>query len=371
MPRHDSNPVSNEPIVTLRSPAPPAPDRPAFLSAQILPHRGMMTLQVTAHLPSQGEFDLLAPSTQEALEVLHAPPGDFPGNPTYLVGGGILLPYANRIRGTVCADGKSLLTNVLGKAVHLPANTSGRQPGAERVAMHGLMLDARMDEVRRETTGENDRLHALLHAGDFGGSWLSATDVEIENVLTGESFTLTVTARNVGGEPLPMGIGWHPYFALPSGRREQARLHLPARQRARVNNYDDVLPTGELVPVAGTPYDFGVPGGRALGDLYLDDCFVDLVRSPDGHVAAEIVDPAGAYGLRVISTAPPVRAFQVYAPPQKGLVVIEPQLNWADPFGPQWGPGTDTGMVVLEPGESAVYSARLELFTPQAPSSGP
>lgn len=370
MPTHDSNPVSAEQIVTLRSPTPPDPERPSFLSAQVLPHRGMMTLQVTAHLPSRGEFDLLAPSLRETLEVLRTPPDDFPGNPTYLVGGGILLPYANRIRGTVSADGKSLLTSVLGKPVRLPANTSGRQPGAERVAMHGLMLDARMDEVHRETTGESDRLRALLHAGDFGGSWLSATDVEIENVLTRDSFTLTVTARNVGGEPLPMGIGWHPYFALPSGRREQARLHLPARRRALVDNYDDVLPTGELVPLTGTPYDFGVPGGRALGDLYLDDCFVDLVRSADGHAAAEIVDPAGAYGLRVVSASPPVRAFQVYAPPQKGFVVIEPQFNWADPFGPRWPQGTDTGMVILEPGEAAVYSTRLELSTPQAPSSG-
>jgi hypothetical protein len=71
-----------------------------------------------------------------------------------------------------------------------------------------------------------------------------------------------------------------------------------------MNNHDEMLPTGELVPVAGTPFDFLVPGGRPLDDLYLDDCFVDLARSAAGHVVAEIVDPAAAYGLRIISMSP-------------------------------------------------------------------
>jgi aldose 1-epimerase len=193
---------------------------------------------------------------------------------------------------------------------------------------------------------------------------VSATEVAFENVLRSDSFTLTVTARNAGSELLPMGIGWHPYFTLPSGEREKARLHLPARHRTLVNDYDEVLPTGEVAPVAGTPYDFSPPGGRPLGDLSLDDCFVDL-ETEDERVVLEVVDPAAAYGLRISAGAPPVRAVQVFGPPDRKIIVVEPQFNWADPFGPQWGPGVDTGMALLEPGASVVYSARLELFTPQ------
>jgi hypothetical protein len=131
-----------------------------------------------------------------------------------------------------------------------------------------------------------------------------------------------------------------------------------------VNDYDEVLPTGEVEPVAGTPYDFSMPGGRALGDLYLDDCFVDLERTAEGQVKAEVVDPAAAYGLRVVAASPLIRAIQVFAPPDRQVVVLEPQLNRADPFGAQWGPDADTGMAILAPGESAVYSVRLELFVP-------
>lgn len=350
-------------VVTLRRPAPSDPRKPAFLSAQILPGRGMMTLQVTAHLPKQGEFDLLtSPPLDEARKILEDDSGGFIGNGTYLIGGGILLPFANRIRGELAPDRRTVRADIGGRSVRLPANAGGRKPGAEQYAMHGLILASRMDELSRETTEERDVLRGSLQAGDFGGSWVSAAALEFENVLTSDSFTLTVTAKNTGDSPLPMGIGWHPYFNLPSGRREQARLHLPAHGRALVNDYDEVLPTGQVEPVAGTPYDFSMPGGRALGDLYLDDCFVDLDRS-NGKVSAEIADPAGSFGLRVVAASPPVAAIQVYAPPEKGFIVLEPQFNRADPFGPQWR-GADTGMVILKPGESVVYSTTLELFKP-------
>jgi aldose 1-epimerase len=351
-------------IITLERPRPADPGGPVFLSAQVLPGRGMMTLQIRALLPRTGETDLLyAPSPEKAREVLEGGSEDFPGNPSYLVGGAILLPYANRIRGSLSPDGKTVETEILGRKVHLPANAGGRRPGAERYAMHGLVLDSPMDEVRRRTSDEEDAVVAFLQAGDFGGRWPSAAEITFESILRGDSFTLTIKARNVGGETLPMGIGWHPYFALPSGRRGQARIHIPARNRVVVNDYDEVLPTGEVVPVAGTPYDFSMPGGRPLDGTYLDDCFVDL-QTTNGRAVAEVVDPQAAYGVRVVAVSPPVRAFQVYGPPEKEFVVLEPQLNWADPFGAQWGPEVDTGMARLEPGESVVYSARLELFTP-------
>ncbi|MEO6192902.1 MAG: aldose 1-epimerase, partial [Thermoanaerobaculia bacterium] len=114
---------------------------------------------------------------------------------------------------------------------------------------------------------------------------------------------------------------------------------------------------------AGSPYDFSMRGGRAVGSLYLDDCFVDL-ETAAGEVVAEVIDPAASYGLRVVASSPPVRAIQVYAPPEKAFIVVEPQLNRADPFGPEWGEDAETGMARLEPGESVVYSARLELFAP-------
>ena len=304
-----------------------------------------------------------APPLAEALARLAAAPGPFPGNESFSFGGALLVPFANRIRGRLSADGRTITTRVLGREVTLPANFGGRRPGAERYAMHGLILDSRASGVERRTAAGEDAVRAALQAGDFGCGWPSRTEITFEYVLRADAFLLAVTARNVGDEILPMGIGWHPYFALPSGRREAARLRVPARSRALVNDYDEVLPTGEIEAVTGTPYDFSRPGGRPLGDLRLDDCFVDL-ETAEGEVTCEVIDPAAAYGLRVAAASPPVRAVQVYAPLDGAFMAVEPQLNWADPFGSQWGAGVDTGMALLAPGESVTYSVRLELFEP-------
>jgi galactose mutarotase-like enzyme len=206
-------------------------------------------------------------------------------------------------------------------------------------------------------------VHATANAGDFDGHWVSRTALHFEYALSSESFDIRVTATNVGDEILPMGIGSHPYFRLPSGDRTQARVHVPARMRAVVGDYDTVLPTGEIVPVAGTPYDLSAPDGRALDTLYLDDCFLDLTRQPDGSVVSSIVDPAAHYGIRVIGRSAHIGAVQVYAPLERAYVALEPQFNLADPFGAEWPRAVDTGMVMLTPGASVDYRVSLELFT--------
>jgi galactose mutarotase-like enzyme len=209
-------------------------------------------------------------------------------------------------------------------------------------------------------------VQATLEAGDFGGRWPSALRFDFSVSVTEGAFSAVLTAHNAGSAPAPVGLGWHPYFNLPSGDRAQARLRLPARARLLVNNYDEVLPTGEVAPVQGTAYDFSAAAGRELGSLYLDDCFVDLAKGADGTVVCEVVDAAAGYGLRIISDSPEITAIQTFAPPERACVVIEPQFSWADPYGPVWRPGVDTGMVLLQPGGSVTYRVTLELFRPWA-----
>jgi len=334
---------------------------PTLVRAVIVPGRGMMLLQLTAWLPGHGETDLLAtPDLARAGDVLDHDPSGAEGNASFSMGGALLLPFANRLTGTPSADGRSITACVSGRPVCLPANWGGSRPGARRYAMHGLALAARASVVEHESSGNGDTVRARWHAGDFGGHWVSSTDVAYEYTLTGEALRVAVTASNVGTERLPMGIGWHPYFALPSGARAQARVHVPARARVVVNDYDEVLPTGAIAPVAGTRYDLSPRAGRALGDDYFDDCFVELVRTQGGSVVARITDPAAAFEMHITTSAPQVCAVQVYAPPGQSYVALEPQFNLADPFGPEWGPDMNTGMALLEPGESVRYAVTVE-----------
>ena len=355
--------IGGEPVVVLQRPRSSGQSKPQFLETTVLPGRGMAVLQIKAFVPGKGEINLLnSPALAEAEQMLDKGDDQF-GNQVFKFGGAILLPFANRIRGKVSADGKTITATVAGKTVTLPANWSGNNPGAEKHAIHGLMLNSKFVSVFSDNGPQKSTVTASLHAGNFGGHWLSESYVSVEVTLKNEEFDMLVIVRNEGHAPLPMGIGWHPYFVLPSGDRQQVRLHLPSETRAIMNNYDDSFVTGKRVSVRNTPYDFSVPGGRALGTQYLDDNFSDLICGADGSTVSEIIDPAGKYGLRLTTFAPSIKSIQVYAPPNKNFVAIEPQFNLPDPYSKEWG-NTDTGMVLLQPGQSVYWRVRLALFTP-------
>jgi aldose 1-epimerase len=337
--------------------------RAEIISVELLPGRGMNVYQMRAYIPGRGVVEMLtSPDLERAREMMVGGPDEIAANRTHGAGGPLLLPWANRIRGKATADGQAIEAAILGRTVLLPANNTGRGPDGERHSIHGLMMARGMDEVSTIAGARQAAATAILSAGDFNGRWLSRTRLEFQAVLHEGRFALDVTASNTGSEPLPMGIGWHPFFAIPSGQREQVRLRIPATHRALVNSYLDVFPTGEVEPVAGTAYDFTARGAE-LGERMLDDCFIELQRDGQGHATAEMIDAAAGYGLRVRALSPEIRAFQVFSPTTRPVVAIEPQFNYADPFSKAWG-GVNTGMVVLQPGERVTYSVEVEVFQP-------
>ena len=344
---------------------------PEFLSATLAPGRGMNVLQITAWLPGKGEVPLLAtPSIEDAAKTLNADAPDGPGNSSFTMGGAILFPYANRLTGTLSANKQTETVSWQDSTAQVPANWQGKNPGAKVLAMHGMLLNSRADVVDLNALSDSATAKATYH-WKANGRWFSNNDVVIEATLDADSFTLMVQAINTGGDPEPVGIGWHPYFRLPSGNRANARLYVPALARALTNNYDDVLPTGKLSKVQGTPYDFSVDGGAPLppGQL-VDDAFVQLMRNADGGATCTLEDTASDYGIRVEAVSPRIRAFQVYSPPTSSFVAIEPQFNYADPFGSEWS-GEDTGMVTVEPGRDVIWKTRLEIFQPSQANTAP
>jgi galactose mutarotase-like enzyme len=353
--------IGGQKIVTLTRTATGA-TKPEFTSITLAPGRGMEILQITANFPGKGNVDVLAsPDLAGAKKMLDVDDDDF-GNLGYRLGAAFLVPYPNRIRGKLSADGKTLTTEWQGHAITLPANNIGKLPTAERHAMHGLILKAKTDDVSVKEIPGGQEVSGVIHAGDFGGHWPSKTDLVVTVRLTAEAVDASIVARNVGTEDEPIAIAWHPYFNLPSGDRTQARVHIPANSTAEVDGYDNVFPTGKIVPVDGTRYDLRAPDGKALGTEFFDDNWNHLIWE-NKTVTVKVIDPAAHYGVDIIGFSPEIKALQMYAPPTKQFVAIEDQYNFGDPFGKEWGK-TDTGMVTLKPGQSTRWHVRLHVFVP-------
>ena len=86
--------------------------------------------------------------------------------------------------------------------------------------------------------------------------------LEVETVL-----------ENLSNAPMPVAVGYHPYFQVPGAPRDAWRAHLPAREHIVLS--DQLIPTGERRPVAQT-------GPRPLAGTQLDDVFTGLVRDASG-----------------------------------------------------------------------------------------
>lgn len=356
-PIHDAGPpnVGGENILTLSREPTSRGLKPEFLSLTLLPGRGMNLFQVTAFLPGKGEVKLLqSPSVDEAARVLNGSGADAFGNLNHSFGAAFLIPFSSRISGEVSQDGTTISTSWRGHSITLPNDFLGKY------AVHGLINQAKAEEIRTTTTADGQTTTAVIHAGSLDGHWLSKTDLYFTIALRAGAVDVEVTAKNVGNEPEPMAIGWHPYLAIPSGDRAQTRIHIPASTIERLDDKDG-LTTGDLDPVAGTNHDFSAPEGRAL-DESLNNNFSHLTRTND-IVNAWLIDPKSNYGIRVEGLSPYMNTVHVYSPQKGTFAAIEEQFNFQDPFGKQWK-GMDTGMVPLKPGQSVSWKVRLEIFDP-------
>ena len=333
-----------------------------FTSITLLPGRGLNTFQIAANLPGRGETELLrSPSIEEAAQKMNGQGDDAYGNLNHSFGGAFLIPFTSRAGGELSAD--KTLVNVVwhGKTIHLPNDYLGHY------SVHGLLNMMKAEDLHVTKTHDGQTLTAVIHAGDFNGYWLSKTDVHFRIALTGDAVDIQVTATNVGDEPEPMGMGWHPFLRIVSGDRAQARVHLPADLYGVVDTIDG-RPTGELKPVDGTPKDYRSPQGALMPDASTSINFSKLTRTSgsgesEKSIDAWLADPKANYAIRVRGLSPEIRTLHLWSAKGDTFCAIEEQYNYMDAFGAEWK-DMDTGLVTLKPHESTTWHVRLELFDP-------
>jgi aldose 1-epimerase len=330
-----------------------------FTSITLLPGRGLNTFQITANLPGRGETELLrSPSLQEASERMNERGDDAFGNLNHAFGGAFLIPFTSRAGGDLSDDQKLVIVHWHGKEMRLPNDYLGHY------SVHGLINTMKAEDVRIVRSADGETLTAVIHAGSFGGYWLSKTDLRYRIELRGDAVDIRVSATNAGSEEEPMGMGWHPFLRILSGDRSQARVHLPASLYGVVDTIDG-RPTGELREVENTPNDYRSPAGAVMPNASTSVNFSRIERT-DGSVDAWLSDPKAKYAIRVRGLSPQIRTLHLWSAKDDEFCAIEEQYNYMDAFGSEWR-DMDTGLVTLKPGESTEWHVRVELFDPPAP----
>ena len=139
-----------------------------------------------------------------------------------------------------------------------------------------------------------------------------------------ENGALEVRTRidNLSVEPMPVAIGFHPYFQLTDSPRDEWTVALDAKTHWRLG--PNLIPTGETEPIEQL---FPDPRAIALKSLALDDVFGELTRDKDGRAVMSIRGKAQQLD---VALGPNYRAMVVYSPKTSNFVALEPMVGITD-----------------------------------------
>ncbi len=242
-------------------------------------------------------------------------PAELKANPTFCAIP-FLAPWANRIsEDWYWANGKRYLLN--------PDLGNLRRDGNKK-PIHGLLnfsplwtlVAASADDHSAWATSrfDFDRYPEMMAQFPF------ALTITMTYRLANGDVEVETTLDNHSSEPMPVAIGFHPYFHLDDSPRDQWKVHLAARDHLVLNNL--LIPTGERKPVE-------FPDPYTLKDGQLDDVFGNLVRGADGRSRFWVEGKKQRISL---TYGPKYTVAVVYAPHSREFICFEPMSAITDAF---------------------------------------
>jgi aldose 1-epimerase len=234
----------------------------------------------------------------------------------------ILIPWSNRIR-----DG---LLTFQGKSYQLRTASDG-------TARHGVGRDYPWQVVSADATQITLTFQSWDHADAnfpfrFSGQVIYRVDKR--------RFSITLALKNEDSQPMPGGLGNHPYFQRAlDGSADTISLQLPY---SRYFELENSLATGPSQPI---PSRLNFQQLRPLGTDIVDDVLTgQLDNQPIRFVYQES-------GQEILLHVDPIFEQVVfYAPAEKDFFAVEPVSNTNDGFNLYEKGIPGTGVFVLEPG---------------------
>ncbi len=216
-----------------------------------------------------------------------------------LAGIPLLAPWANRL------DQQAFFAN--GKKYNFDmelGNVRGEIP------IHGLLSGSSYWEVSTVSADKTSarytaRLRFWKHP-ELMAQWPFAHEYEMTYSLHDGELEVRLTITNLSTEPMPVAVGFHPYYQIPGVARDQYVAHIPARNRVVADSR--LIPTGEYRAM-------DLADEFPLRGLTLDDGFIDLARGTDNRAHFYIKS-----GNQMVETSfgPKYPAAVVWLPNQNG-----------------------------------------------------
>jgi len=230
----------------------------------------------------------------------------------------VLFPFPNRLD-----DGRY---NWLDKTYQFPINNA-----ATGNAIHGFVREEAFEVEYVFLGHDSATIRCVL---DYLGErpyYPFPFALEIEcSIDDTNRFELSVELTNLHLDPIPAGFGWHPYFKLcPTA--DLHSLQLPRCERVEID--DRMIPSGVL---AAYP---SFQQLQPVADTVLDTCFLNS-KKPG---ISQLTLVGGKHRLDLRAPASTFPYFQVFTPPHRESIALEPMSCNVDAFNNR------QGLIQLEP----------------------
>lgn len=233
-----------------------------------------------------------------------------------------LVPYCNRIRG-----GRFTFR---GRTIAIATNMAG-----DPSPLHG---DGWLAPWTIEAHGPD---HATLVFNHASGEWPWDYQARQTFRLTEAGLDAEISCTNRSPEPMPCGLGFHPYFLCDA----RTVIDTQVEQVWEVDSL--ILPTG-TAPATGRYALNGTPAcARGLDNGYGGWGGEMLLRYGDGTTTR--------------MSSPDAGFFQIYSPGSGGLLAAEPVSHANAALNEPEERWTELGLRTLGPGKTATLIMRLSL----------
>jgi aldose 1-epimerase len=231
-----------------------------------------------------------------------------------------LAPWANRL------DEPAFYAN--GKKYSFNLELGNVRAGQNNHPMHGFLTAATDWKVIEAKS--DDRAAWITSRLDFfqQPEWMAqfpfAHTIEMTYRLSDGALEVQVKLNNISNAPMPVAIGFHPYFQINDAPRDEWTFGIAARIEWLLSK--DNIPTGEVRPIEQF---LPKPQGGTLKDLSLDHVFGDLIRDASGRATMWV---QGKSERVEVSFGPKYKAAVVYSPggPNRDFICFEPMAGITD-----------------------------------------
>lgn len=225
--------------------------------------------------------------------------------------------------------------------------------------IHGLVLNRPWEVTKTSTDGA-----AIVQTRFSSRSFPELSQylpqpftISLTFTLSGDTLKVETRAENHAQEPMPLWLGFHPYFQVPLGPESTKADCFISLDTAHRWELAGLVPTGQRFPVEGK---YDLTRGQCLEGLLLDDVYT--AKQTNNLSSARFEDKKAKAGIEY-TAGPSFKHWVIYTGKdlEADFVCLEPYTGV--PNAPNLTlPMEETGLIALEKGKPFVEKMELKIF---------